>query len=149
MGNTVSARAGELGGSATMLTEWGLCNPDSDHPDEAGSVECHFVMDEADKHLQSWSYWDTAYGDILWDDDGNVIPEAVKVFSRPYAQATAGTPVSLHYDHQSRVMNFRFMPNLQILQPTEVFIPGLVYDQGFSVTVSDNLSWEHLTNQNK
>ena len=91
--NTVSARAGELGGSATMLTEWGLCNPDSDHPDEAGdwsvvstlwlllssgSVECHFVMDEADKHLQSWSYWDTAYGDILWDDDGNVIPEAVK-----------------------------------------------------------------------
>ena len=36
------------------------------------------------------------------------------------------------------------------LQPTEVFIPGLVYDQGFSVTVSDNLSWEqHLTNQNK
>ena len=35
-------------------------------------------MDEADKHLQSWSYWDTAYGDILWDDDGNVIPEAVK-----------------------------------------------------------------------
>ena len=74
----------------------------------------------------------------------------IRVFSRPYAQATAGTPVSLHYDHQSRVMNFRFLPNLQILQPTEVFIPGLVYDQGFSVTVSDNLSWEHqLTNQNK
>ena len=33
---TVDARARELGGSATMLTEFGECNPDSEHPDEAG-----------------------------------------------------------------------------------------------------------------
>jgi len=148
--NTVSSRAAELGGSATMLTEFGECNPDFEHPDEAGSTECRFVLDEADKHLQSWSYWDAAGGGILWDGEGNIKPESVKVFSRPYAPATAGTPTSLHYDQHSRVMTFTFLPNLQILQPTEVFIPGLVYDQGFSVTVSDNLSWEHhLTNQNK
>ena len=49
-----------------------------------------------------------------------------RVFSRPYAPATAGTPTSLHYDQHSRVMTFTFLPNLQILQPTEVFIPGLV-----------------------
>ena len=34
--NTVSARAGELGGSGTMLTEFGECTPYFDHPDYQG-----------------------------------------------------------------------------------------------------------------
>ena len=34
--NTVDARAKELGGSATMLTEFGLCSPNYDHPNYTG-----------------------------------------------------------------------------------------------------------------
>ena len=34
--NTVDARAEELGGSATMLTEFGECSPSYDHPDYQG-----------------------------------------------------------------------------------------------------------------
>ena len=76
--NTVDARAKELGGSATindlmficnqikiyiylptggsatMLTEFGLCYPSFDNPEEAGSIECNFVLGKADSHFQSW-----------------------------------------------------------------------------------------------
>ena len=36
--NTVEARAEELGGSALMLTEWGQCWPDVNHPDYSGEI---------------------------------------------------------------------------------------------------------------
>ena len=94
--NTVSARAGELGGSGTMLTEFGECTPSYSHPDyqgdisqqmythahvffisDAGTIECNTVLDEADRHLQSWSYWDTASGGVFWSGD-EVNLEAVK-----------------------------------------------------------------------
>ena len=39
-------------------------------------------------------------------------------------------------------MEYSFQPNLQIIQPTEIYVPGLVYDQGFTVQTSDNLNWE-------
>ena len=35
----------------------------------AGSIECKTVLDEADKQLQSWTYWDTASGFIWWDEE--------------------------------------------------------------------------------
>merc|ERR1712227_1025544 len=140
--DTVGARAAELGGSATMLTEFGQCTPYFDHPDYEGSIECNFVLGEADKHLQSWTYWDTASGGIFWDNDQNVNYEAVKVFSRPYPQATAGTPLSLSYDIESRRMEFSFLPNLQIILPTEIFIPDIVYTEGFRVIASPHLTWQ-------
>ena len=55
--NTVAARASELGGSATMLTEFGECSPSYDHPDYQGTIECNAV---------------------LWDSQGNVNTQAVK-----------------------------------------------------------------------
>ena len=36
--NTVSARASELGGSGTMLTEFGECTPSYSHPDYQGDI---------------------------------------------------------------------------------------------------------------
>lgn len=44
-----------------------------------GSIECKTVLDEADKHLMSWSYWDTASGFIWWDEEtGEVNWDTVK-----------------------------------------------------------------------
>ena len=42
-----------------------------------GTIECNTVLDEADRHLQSWSYWDTASGGVFWSGD-EVNLEAVK-----------------------------------------------------------------------
>ena len=53
----MAARASELGGSATMLTEFGEFLPSYDHPDYQGTIECNAV---------------------LWDSQGNVNTQAVK-----------------------------------------------------------------------
>ena len=39
-------------------------------------------------------------------------------------------------------MEFHFLPNLQIVSATEIFLPPLVYTEGYSVEVSANLEWE-------
>ena len=141
--NTAGARAEELGGSARMLTEFGECNPDISHPDYQGTIQCEAVLAEADKHLQSWSYWDTASGGIFWDGEGEVNWNTVKVFTRPYPPATAGTPVSLSFDPDTVVMEFSYLPSLQIISPTEVYVPSLIYPGGANVHTSDHAAWNH------
>jgi len=140
--NTVDARAQEIGGSATMLTEFGECSPSYDHPDYQGTIVCNMVLDLADQHFQSWSYWDTASGFVLWDHDGEPVLDTVKVFSRPYPQATAGLPIKLKFDTETRIFMYDFWPNLDIASPTEIFVPSLLYPDGFEVEVSENLQWE-------
>jgi len=140
--NTVDARAKELGGSATMLTEFGECYPSFDHPEEAGSIECNFVLGKADEHFQSWSYWDTAGGGVLWDAEGEPVLDNVRVFSRPHPQATAGRPVSLQYSPDSRVLDYQFMPDPSIGAPTILYVPPLIFSNGYSLEVSPNLTWE-------
>ena len=39
-------------------------------------------------------------------------------------------------------MEFHFLPNLQIISATEIFVPPLVYSEGYNVEVSTNLDWE-------
>ena len=141
--NTAGARAEELGGSARMLTEFGECNPDISHPDYQGTIQCEAVLAEADKHLQSWSYWDTASGGIFWDGEGEVNWDTVKVFTRPYPPATAGTPVSLSFDPDTVVMEYSYLPSLQIISPTEVYVPSLIYPGGANVHTSDHAAWNH------
>ena len=58
--------------------------------------------------------------------------------------------MSLNYDLESRRMDFAFLPNLQIISGTEIFIPDIVYTEGFKVIVSPHLTWEpHPTNVRK
>ena len=39
-------------------------------------------------------------------------------------------------------MEFSFLPNLQIVSATEIFVPPLVYTKGYRVGVSTNLDWK-------
>ena len=43
-----------------------------------GSIVCNFVLGLADQHFQSWSYWDTASGGVLWDSEGEPVMDSVK-----------------------------------------------------------------------
>ena len=56
---TVNEEVTRLGGSS-FLTEFGICSPDGDEH-SVNTVECEFVMQEADEYLQSWTYWDAQF----------------------------------------------------------------------------------------
>lgn len=144
---TVQERAQELGGSATFLTEFGLCEPNATLTNSTGYLECLTVLDLADEHLQSWSYWDTASGGVFWDNQGNPLPDKVKVFTRPYPPATAGIPLRIHFDAETRAFEFEFEPDFSIDAPTVLYVPSLVYDQGFEVTASEGITWELVEEQ--
>ena len=140
--STVEFRAKELGGSATFLTEFGECEPNATLTNSTGDIECNFVLDQADLHLQSWTYWDTCQGRVFWDADGNPVTDLVKVFTRPYPPATAGIPVRLFFNHADRKFEFTFTPDPTITAPTEIFVPPLVYTDGYSVRVSSGVEWQ-------
>ncbi len=69
-------------------------------------------------------------GDIY--DGGRALSAVV----RPYARATAGTPLSMSFDRSSRCFAFRFRPDSAVTAPCEFFIPKYQYPSGFSVEVS-------------
>ena len=56
---TVREEVTRLGGSS-FLTEFGICDPDGDEQ-SINTVECEFVLQEADEYLQSWTYWDSLF----------------------------------------------------------------------------------------
>lgn len=57
----------ERTGGGSFLTEFGLCAPDG-LVNSTNTIECDEVMQRADHHLQSWTYWDAAYyyGNGTW-----------------------------------------------------------------------------------
>lgn len=48
--------------SGRFMTEFGICVPDG-NPNSINTVECNAVMNGADAHLQSWTYWDREFFD--------------------------------------------------------------------------------------
>ena len=40
-------------------------------------------------------------------------------------------------------MEFSYLPSLQIIAPTELYVPSLIYPGGASVHTSDHAAWNH------
>ena len=141
VGYTSEERTTEIGGGR-MLTEFGTCHTNSSNPDGRGYIECEFVLEEAEKHFSSWTYWDTADGGSFWDADGNPDLEHIKIFSRPYPIATAGTPHKLRFDPETRIFTYLFISDTTITAPTELFIPPMWYTPGeYTVRTSPDLTY--------
>ena len=56
--------------------------------------------------------------------------------------------MSLVFDPSTRVFNYTYRPDPAIALPTEVFVPPLVYADGYLVDLSDGLSWTPDTSTN-
>ena len=52
------------------------------NPESVNSLECNFVLEQAEKSFESWTYWDTAGGSAFWDGDGNLVTSLATYFSR-------------------------------------------------------------------
>ncbi len=110
-----------------------------------------------DAHLLSATQWNyTADNDHRWGDQwnredlsiysrddrdlGDDGARALRGFSRPYARATAGTPVAMHFDHATSVFHYRYYPDPRVQQPTELVVPPAHYSHGYTIFRRDTLS---------
>jgi len=130
-------------GGGRFLSEFGTCDARASNPDGTGFIECDYILREADKHLSSWTYWDTSDGwGAFWDEEGNTNLDQVKVFSRPYPMATAGVPHSIKFNTETQFFTYLFEANTDITSPTEIFVPPLWYPPGeYQIQTSEDLSY--------
>ena len=54
---------------------------------------------------------------------------------RTYAQATAGTPLTMRFDHANGDFLFRYRPDRTIDAPTRIFVSPLHYPEGRRVRI--------------
>jgi len=150
----------DLGG-ASFLTEWGgvYFTPPHGAPRDSTYVEeTLWIMDEADRRFVSWTHWDIDYFfDPSETDDGEFLgcesshPRGcIKDFVRPYAQAIAGTPIDMVFDHvDSGNFSLTYEPDRAIAAATEIFLPPYRYPRGYGVDVDPAnapLSWSVCEN---
>lgn len=106
------------------------------------------LLDKIDAHLQSWAYWQFKYyedyttadsAEPLYNRDGTLEVEKLKVLSRTYAQAVAGVPINMGFDSKSADFYFIYEANAtQAVQnlPTEIYLnEALHYPGGFDIEV--------------
>lgn len=107
------------------------------------------TLDLADPRFISWAYW--MYKG--WDDSWRVGLFATKedeecvcfttpspradVLIRPYAQATAGTPVSYSFDDETEVLTYRYRPFKDQSLATRIVVPAYYAPEGYRVTVTN------------
>ncbi|KAH8863343.1 Endoglycoceramidase [Schistosoma japonicum] len=134
-------RATKSTGGGRFLTEFGLCGDDG-NPRSVNTIECNNILNEADKHFESWTYWDSN----LLDLSGNPI---VKSFIRPYPHSIRGVFQKQQFNHETGDYHLSFIANTTKQQNNEkqtliaeIYIPRSVhYPNGFSMSVKpDNLS---------
>jgi endoglycosylceramidase len=121
-----------------LMTEWGAT-------DNLRAV--HIDAEVADRHLMGWTHWaykfwndpttaDTDQG--LFRDDRDLATAKtgkLRELVRTYAQATAGTPLTMRFDTTDGDFAFRFRPDPEITAPTTIFVSPLHYPRGYDVKV--------------
>ncbi len=129
--------------AAEVLTEFGA----TDEP-----VLLKRVTRLADENFVGWQYWhyknwsdpttqsQGSGAQSLFADDNDLSTvklDKLKILSRTYPQATAGTPLALSFDPDTAAFSYRYTPKVDATAPTEIYVPvALHYPQGYQVTVS-------------
>eukprot|EP01132_Coremiostelium_polycephalum_P008414 gene8414-10332_t len=134
----------KLGGGGFM-TEFGAVS------NSTNSLEMlDFMTSEADKYLQSWTYWQFKYyNDIttagstesLYNQDGSLDVAKLKTLSRTYAQAIAGNPQSMVFDPQTASFQLVFNVDTSITQPTIIYLnEDLYYPNGYQAQITSGVA---------
>jgi aryl-phospho-beta-D-glucosidase BglC (GH1 family) len=114
-------------GIPLIISEFGACM--GGHTCE---VEINTLTDAADTFLTSWAYWQfKKLGDLtttagsgsegFYNDDGTLQVDKVTALSRPYAQYTQGTLMSMNFNRSAETFSFSFIADTSIAQPTVVY----------------------------
>lgn len=97
-------------------------------------------------NLEDLSLFSRDQQDKDWKEDINSGARGIYGFCRPYARKISGMPIRMQFNRKKGEFNFEFIPDFQITQPTEIFIPLIQFPNGFSVEC-ENASWS--LNENK
>jgi hypothetical protein len=150
-----------MGGVPTVIGEFGipfdlenkLAYRNGDFSSHVQALDMYY--DAMDANLLNCTIWNytanntNARGD-LWNDedlslfsrdqqDGDNIHSGgrgIAGFARPYAKRTAGEPLRMSFDLDSRVFEFEFRPDPAVTAPTEIFVPDYQYPNGYTVELS-------------
>lgn len=136
-----AARAAQQMDAAALLTEFGAS-------DDLADLQT--VVDLADQEFTGWQYWhykewhdpttesQTSGGQGLFvhdEDLGSVKAAKLAVLERPYPQATAGTPIELHFDAATAEFLYRYTPRAARAD-TEIHVPAVHYPNGYLLSLS-------------
>lgn len=110
---------------------------------EANLVSCtlwNYTADNDNEHGDQWNDEDLSIFSRDQQTDPNDIHSGGRALPgvvRPYARATAGEPLRMSFNYQSRIFDFEFRHDLAVQAPTEIFVPNYQYPDGYLVEVSD------------
>ena len=135
-------------GGGMIMTEFGATKNDKF---DLYSLEKN--CQQADKHIQSWIYWQYKYyndittstpgesGESLYYNNGTVVIEKLKVLSRTYPQIIAGSNLNYHFNPITSKFTMSFHPlevinGLNVLNTQSIiyFNRELYYNHGIQVT---------------
>ena len=111
------------------------------------------AMDDALVSYTLWNYTPdntNAHGDQWNDEDLSVFSRdqqrnpadinsggrALEAVVRPYARATAGTPLRMTFEIRTRIFTYEFLHDPGVPAPTEIFLPRYAYRSGWQAQVS-------------
>lgn len=142
------------GGAPTLIGEFGLpFDMDRRRAYRTGSFRTHEralsrYYDALDANLLGATIWnytadnDNRHGDQWNDEDLSIYsrdqggPRALRGFCRPYAERTAGVPVSMSFDAARHRFELRFVLHPAIAAPTVIYIPRAQYPGGYAVEIT-------------
>jgi len=129
--------AAERIGDALLATEWGATTDPAVLRRTAGQF---------DSRLVSWIFW--AYDEDIIVNPGlppaadNVRQDAIDAITRPFPVATNGTPLTLAFDPETRILDYTFSTRLpdgrqsRADAPTAIVVPPSTYPEGYRVSVT-------------
>jgi hypothetical protein len=99
----------------------------------------NYTADNTNQWGDQWNLEDLSIfsRDQKNSDDISSGGRAIKGFCRPYARRTAGTPLHMSFDSKKGRFLFGFEADPAISEPTEIFVPGIQFPEGITVTVTN------------
>ncbi|ANI80015.1 cellulase family glycosylhydrolase [Sphingobium sp. EP60837] len=122
--------------AAIINTEWGFSNDPAEIVGQAADFDARHI---------SWLAWTRGSFEALVDPklpnvgNGNRVAQ-LRAYARPFAEATAGTPVMMSFDPDKAVLTYRYRTQLGNGRraaggETEIRIPAIHYPNGYKVAV--------------
>ncbi|MEO8392382.1 MAG: cellulase family glycosylhydrolase [Chloroflexota bacterium] len=119
---------------------------------DASLLSCtiwNYTADNSNERGDLWNDEDLSIFSRDQQDDPNNIHSggrALEGIVRPYAQRTAGEPLRMSFERDTRTFEFEYRHDPAVSAPTEIFVPGFQYPRGGVVEVSDGTyTFDHET----